>query len=182
MVAVRLHAPWQVARPRQLGSMSDAFLGSQPLDNVAHIIQVALAPAFLLSALATLLNVFSTRLGRVSDQVDGTARDLVKADASEATILSRRLSHLRTRSVYLDGAVVLASLGGGLTGVSTLTLFVGALRDRATATILFACFGLALLCLIGAIGAFLVETLLAGQGVRIRVARQQDEAAAIEQR
>lgn len=29
-------------------------------ESIAHIIQVALAPAFLLSALATLLNVFST--------------------------------------------------------------------------------------------------------------------------
>lgn len=51
--------------------MPDALLGSLPLDNVAHIIQVALAPAFLLSALATLLNVFSTRLGRVADHVLG---------------------------------------------------------------------------------------------------------------
>ncbi|MEG9525380.1 MAG: DUF2721 domain-containing protein [Hyphomicrobiales bacterium] len=162
--------------------MPDMLLGSQPLDTVAHIIQVALAPAFLLSALATLLNVFSTRLGRVSDQVDAAARELEKADAAEAAILSRRLSHLRARSLYLDLAVVLASAGGCLTGISVLTLFVGALRDRATATILFACFGLALLCLIGAVAAFLVETLLAGQGVRVRVARQQDEAAAIEQR
>lgn len=78
--------------------MPDALLGSLPLDNVAHIIQVALAPAFLLSALATLLNVFSTRLGRVADQVDGTARDLAKADAAEAAVLARRLTHLRARS------------------------------------------------------------------------------------
>lgn len=148
--------------------------------HVAHIIQVALAPAFLLSALATLLNVFSTRLGRVADQVDATARELGKADAAEAAVLSLRLTHLRARSLYLDLAVVLASGGGCMTGISVLTLFVGALRDRATATVLFACFGLALLCLIGALAAFLVETMLAGRGVRIRVAHQQDEAAAIE--
>ena len=30
------------------------------LDNIAHIIQVALTPVFLLSGIATLLNVFST--------------------------------------------------------------------------------------------------------------------------
>ena len=39
------------------------------LDTVAHIIQVALTPVFLLSGIATLLNVFSSRLARVSDQV-----------------------------------------------------------------------------------------------------------------
>lgn len=96
--------------------MPDALLGSLPLDNVTHIIQVALAPAFLLSALATMLNVFSTRLGRVADQVDGTARELAKADPAEAAVLARRLTHLRARSLYLDLAVVLASAGGCLTG------------------------------------------------------------------
>lgn len=162
--------------------MSDVLLDPLPLDSVAHIIQVALAPAFLLSALATLLNVFSTRLGRVSDQVDNVARDLGKADAAEAVVLSHRLGHLRARSLFLDVAVVLGSFGACLTGCAVLTLFVGALRDRATATVLFGCFGLALICLISAIGAFLVETLLAGRGVRVRVALQQDEAAAIERR
>jgi hypothetical protein len=40
------------------------------LDLVAHVIQVALTPIFLLSGIATLLNVFSTRLARVADRVD----------------------------------------------------------------------------------------------------------------
>lgn len=162
--------------------MPETLLGPLPLDSVAHIIQVALAPAFLLSALATLLNVVSTRLGRVADQVDAVAQELEKADPADAARLSLRLSHLRTRSLYLDLAVVLGAAGGCLTGVSVLTLFVGALRDRATATVLFACFGLALICLVGAIGAFLIETLMAGRGIRIRVAHQQDEAAALEGR
>lgn len=118
MVAGCSHPPWRMARPRQLSGMPDALLGPLPLDNVAHVIQVALAPAFLLSALGTLLNVFSTRLGRVSDQVDGAARELEKADAVEAAVLSRRLSHLRARSLYLDLAVVLASAGGCLTRMS----------------------------------------------------------------
>lgn len=39
------------------------------LDTIAHIIQVALTPVFFLTGIATLLNVFSTRLGRVSDRV-----------------------------------------------------------------------------------------------------------------
>jgi len=40
------------------------------LGSVVHIIQIALTPVFLLSGIATLLNVFSTRLARVSDRVD----------------------------------------------------------------------------------------------------------------
>jgi hypothetical protein len=40
------------------------------LETVAHIVQLALTPVFLLSGIAALLNVFSTRLGRVADQAD----------------------------------------------------------------------------------------------------------------
>ena len=141
--------------------------GAGDPESVAHIIQVALAPAFLLSALATLLNVFSTRLGRVADKVDRLRADLIGAGPDEAAELSHRLAHLRRRSLLLDLAVVLASLGGVLTGLSVLTLFVGALREGSAASVLFACFGLVLGC---TILAFLMEILLAGRGVRIAAA------------
>ena len=158
-------------------------LTSTEPDSIAHIIQVALAPAFLLSALATLLNVFSTRLGRISDKVDALSAEAArmvqaKATAAEAARLSRRLSYLRRRSFVLDVAVVLASLGGGLIGLAVLTLFVGALRDAATASILFACFGAALICTVAAIGAFMAEILMAGRGVRDEVEHQQDKVPA----
>lgn len=149
-------------------------------DDIAHVIQVALAPAFLLTALATLLNVFSTRLGRVADKVDATAAGLRSADPREAGRLSRELSFLRRRSFMLDIAVVLASTGAVMTGIAVLTLFVGALRDAATASVLFACFGIALVCTVAAVGAFLVEILMAGRGIRDEVDRQQEHAEAAE--
>ncbi|CAO4152345.1 DUF2721 domain-containing protein [Methylorubrum thiocyanatum] len=145
-------------------------------DSIAHIIQVALAPAFLLSALATLLNVFSTRLGRVADKVDALSATLPGADGEARATLDRRLAYLRRRSLLLDLAVVLASLGGVMTGAAVLTLFVGALRDASAASVLFACFGFALVCTILAILAFLAEILLAGRGVRLEVERKQDRA------
>ncbi|MGU3536647.1 DUF2721 domain-containing protein [Methylobacterium sp. A54F] len=147
-----------------------------PLDSVAHVIQVALAPAFLLSGLATLLNVFSTRLGRVADKVDALARGLETADAEEAAHLSHRLSYLRRRSFLLDVAVTLASCGGIMTGVSVLTLFVGALRDSTMGSVLFGCFGVALVCTVLAIAAFAAEILLAGRGVRKEVVRGQEQS------
>ncbi|MCJ2100507.1 DUF2721 domain-containing protein [Methylobacterium sp. E-046] len=153
-------------------------LSSTEPDSIAHIIQVALAPAFLLSALATLLNVFSTRLGRISDKVDALSAEAARMTEAEAAHLSRRLSYLRRRSFVLDVAVVLASLAGGLIGLAVLTLFVGALRDAATASILFACFGAALICTVAAIGAFMAEILMAGRGVRDQVERQQDKVPA----
>jgi hypothetical protein len=96
-----------------------------PLDTVAHIIQVALTPVFLLSGIATLLNVFSTRLGRVADRVEQIMKSMDGADAGEIALLAAQLSHLRRRSLVLDAAVVLAAFGGAATCASVLTLFVG---------------------------------------------------------
>src|ERR1700758_2779370 len=140
------------------------------LDLVAHIIQVALTPIFLLSGIATLLNVFSTRLGRVADRVDQINKAMEEADTDECVGLATQLSHLRRRSLALDAAVLLGALGGAATCASVLTLFVGALRDATVASVLFTTFGLAVMCTIGAIGAFTAEMMMAGSGVRAEVA------------
>ncbi|HVB16484.1 MAG TPA: DUF2721 domain-containing protein [Stellaceae bacterium] len=153
-----------------------------PLDVTAHIIQVALTPVFLLSGIATLLNVFSTRLARVADRVEAVKKALDGADAAETKVLSAQLLHLHRRSLALDAAVVLGAIGGAATCAAVLALFVGALREATIASVLFALFGLAVGCALGAIVAFTTEMLMAGTGIRAEVAQSrrsvsQDDAA-----
>jgi hypothetical protein len=59
----------------------------------------------------------------------------------------------------------MATLGGAATSIAALLLFVGTLRDRAGVS-LFVAFGLALVFTVGALGAFLIEMLLASHGIR----------------
>src|ERR1700687_2253989 len=141
-----------------------------PLDTVAHIIQVALTPVFLLSGIATLLNVFSTRLARVADRVDALSKAFEGADVDEATALSAQLAYLHRRSLALDVAVVLGEIGGAATCGAVLALFSGALRESTVATALFVFFGIAVGCALGAIVAFTVEMLMASVGIRTKVA------------
>jgi hypothetical protein len=143
------------------------------LDNVTHVIQVALTPIFLLSGIAALLNVFSTRLGRVADRVDQLATRLQNNVMPQTTDLSSDFAHLRRRSFILDVAVVLGALGGVTACGSTLALFVGALRNTSTASVLFSLFGFPLFCTIAALAAFAVEMILASQGVRDTARNQQ---------
>lgn len=156
------------------------MLGSDggSLESVAHIIQMALTPVFLLSGIAALLNVFSTRLGRVSDRVDQLAAALATVGPAEAAHLSRQLSFQRRRSLWLDAAVVMGALGGVASCGAILALFVGALRDRTVAGVLFALFGFAVLCALGSLFAFVGEMLLAGRGLREEADRRTDAAAA----
>ena len=151
-----------------------------PLDEIAHVIQVALTPVFLLSGIATLLNVFSTRLARVADQVQAVGKALQDADRAERQAVSAQLARLRQRSVALDIAVVLGGIGGASTCAAVLALFVGALRDVTIGSVLFGLFGLAVICALAAIAAFTFELLIAGTGIRDEVAKKRrsaDEAA-----
>ncbi len=148
------------------GAMFDLDFSAVSLDSVAHVIQLALTPLFLLAGLAGLLNVFSTRLGRVADIVDRQTEALKTARDEEAKSLRGHLDFLRHRSLVLDAAVVLGTIGGAATCAATLTLFVGALRNATIAGILFTLFGVAILSTLGALAAFLVEVLMAGKSLR----------------
>jgi hypothetical protein len=141
-----------------------------PLDTVAHIIQLALTPIFLLSGIGALLNVFATRLARVGDRVDQITKEMEGAEPERIAVLALQMAELRRRSVALDIAVVLAALAAAATCTTVLTLFVGALVDKAVAAALFATFALAVVCTIGAIMAYTVEMLMTGVGLRAEVA------------
>ncbi len=155
---------------------------SQPqfssLDDVAHIIQVALTPVFLLSSIGTLINVFSARLGRVSDQVDKIVQATDLAVYRDKMLADRRLRELKRRSRVLDIAVILASSGGASTCGAALTLFYGALRNSGVASALYGLFGLAIVFTIASLVAFVYEMLLAGRFLRARVEKSESDARA----
>jgi Protein of unknown function (DUF2721) len=153
--------------------MPGALNPDTSLDLVAHVIQVALTPIFLLSGIATLLNVFATRLARVADLVAQITKAMEQAGPDVSGDLSRELLRLRRRSIALDAAIVLGAIAAAATCASVFTLFVGALRNATVASILFTTFGLAIICTISAIAAFTTEMMMAGSGVRAEVARRQ---------
>lgn len=146
------------------------------LTEIVHIIQVSLAPVFLLSGIATLLNVFSTRYARVADQVDALAKQVDTADDTTAAGLALRLTHLHRRSLALDVAVALAAIAGALTCVTVLALFVGEAGGPAVATMLYVTFGLAIASTLLAVMAFALEMLMASQRIRAEVVAGQQRA------
>jgi hypothetical protein len=142
--------------------MTDA---TSQVDTVAHVIQIALTPVFLFSGVATLLNVLSSRLARVADQVERLSDRRDQAGPRERRGFERRLAFLQRRSFALDIAVILAGLGGMSTLLAAGLLFVDGLRDRAGVT-LFIAFGAALLLTIGALAGYIFEMMLASIGIR----------------
>jgi hypothetical protein len=156
--------------PSRVDKMLGSIDPSSPPEAVAHIIQVALAPVFLLSGIATLLSVFSNRLACVADRVDQLSRVGKGDNELKLAIPPSELTRLHHRSVALDCAVVLGALAAIATCASVLTLFIGTLKNATIADVLVTTFGLALIFTLGAIGCFAVEMLMTTKGVRAEVA------------
>src|SRR5262245_25794403 len=147
----------------------------QMFQSPSGVIQLALTPVFLLTAVAALLNVFSTRLGRVADRVDLLSADLQRG-AADTEFLSRQLDFLRRRSLILDVAVVLATVGGAATCAAALVLFFGTLGEAEFSALLFGLFGSALVFTITALVAFAIEMIMAGLGLRGVVQKMADKS------
>ena len=136
------------------------------VDGVAHVIQIALTPVFLLSGIGTLLNVFNTRLSRVSDRREQVEAMLLgEPDPARDIRLHAHLRRLRHRTNVLDASVVMGAIGGASTCGAAFVLFLGSLRDSAIASWLFVLFGLALGCTAIALVAFLLDSVLAWHGL-----------------
>jgi Flp pilus assembly protein TadB len=137
------------------------------IDSVAHVIQVALTPVFLLSGIGTLLNVFNTRLSRVSDHREHTTELLRAAtDGTEKARLRAHLVRLGRRTFMLDASLVLGAVGAASACGAAFVLFLGSLRSAAIVSWLFVLFGVALACVVGALVAFLADSVLAWHGLR----------------
>lgn len=132
------------------------------VDSVAHVVQVALTPVFLLSGIGTLLNVFNTRLSRVSDHREHI-EELLRGelDDAEHARLRGHLARLRRRTNALDASVVLGAIGGASTCGAAFVLFLGSLREAAIAYWLFWLFGMALGCSACALIAFVLDSVMA---------------------
>ena len=139
----------------------------EPFTDIAHTIQVALTPVFLLSGIGTLLNVFNTRLARVSDHSEHL-NELVKTEdaSAERARLGRQLLRLHQRTRALDLAIASGAVGAGMTCAAAFALFVVTARDAGGGMALLVLFGAALVFTISALVAFVADTVLAWHGIR----------------
>jgi ABC-type amino acid transport system permease subunit len=138
-----------------------------PLSAVARTIQLSVAPVFLLTALGTLLGVFSTRLGRVvdrarilNDRMTGVPEDRKAALLSEFEILLSRRKLVNTAITFAISAALLVC-------ILIATAFVGSMLHSDFSHPVATLFILAMVFFIGALLSFLAEVLLAVRSVRI---------------
>ena len=65
------------------------------IDQIAHVIQLSIAPVFLLTGVGTLLNVLSGRLARIIDRARVLEQRLETPEPSHAAAVCERVARPR---------------------------------------------------------------------------------------
>jgi len=132
------------------------------LATVSHGIQLAVAPVFLLTAVAAMIGTVAGRLARIIDRAR-LLEDRIEAAAADNPMTAAyvELARLRARGRLVNVCIALLTFCAMLIGLTIVALFIGEtteLQIWRLATVFFLsgviCFLLALLC-------FFAETLLA---------------------
>ncbi len=138
-----------------------------PIFNVTRVIQLAVAPVFLLTALGTLLGVFSTRLGRIVDRWRKLLERLPSAPPARAAELQSELDLLRLRRKLVNTAITFAIAAALLVCILIATAFVGSVLQWDFSHTVAGLFIAVMVAFIGALLSFLSEVLIAVGSVRI---------------
>ncbi len=133
----------------------------EAFSDMARAIQLALAPVFLLTGIAGLLNVMTGRLARIVDRVRELSRDAAAASAADP---ARRVLELRRHLSSV--AITACTVAALLVCVVIATLFVEVMLDAPLKWLVGGLFTAAMLALVIGLACFLREVHLAMQATR----------------
>jgi hypothetical protein len=85
-----------------------------PIDSVARVIQLAVAPVFLLAGIAGMLSVLSMRLGRITDRARTVERRIPGAVRDEQKDLLQTETNLLWRRIRLINWAIRFCVSGAL--------------------------------------------------------------------
>ncbi|HZV55161.1 MAG TPA: DUF2721 domain-containing protein [Rhodocyclaceae bacterium] len=137
------------------------------ISSVAHVIQLAVAPVFLLTGVGAILSVLVNRLGRVVDRF--RALELILSEAHEGTrasvqsemaILSRRARMIHWAIGFCTGSALLVC-------IVIATLFVGSITGVEMPGVIATLFIAAMLALVAGLLCFLREIALATGSIHV---------------
>lgn len=139
--------------------------------NIAHLIQVALTPIFLISAIGVTLNVLTSRLARIVDRArtlesqlaDPTYRPPGERDLHAA------LKVLERRANYINRAITLITVSALFIALVVVMLFMNAFLRWDLSAFIACMFILSMLSLAGALLWFLIEVRIATNTLRIGI-------------
>ena len=134
---------------------------------IAHVIQLAVAPVFLVSGVAALLSVMAARLARVIDRARVIEAHWGEIDDSARTAARSELAILARRARLASWALNFSTFAALLVCTVIATLFIDAFLGTPLKWVVSGFFVASMLALIGGLICFLREVYLATHTLRI---------------
>jgi len=136
------------------------------LDDISHVIQLSIAPVFLLTAIAGFVNALVARLGRAIDRRRALEELLPAYEGGTLENMRDELRLLARRIKYITSAIGLAVLSAIficiLIGAAFVASVVGLGLVRTVATLFVCAIGALTICLL----AFFREIILAANATQ----------------
>lgn len=137
------------------------------ITDVAHAIQLAVAPVFLLTAVGAFLSVMTNRLGRLIDRARLLEGKLESAETQAVPPLKENLKVLSRRARYINFAITSCTITALLVCAVIAILFFGSYVNIDIGMAVSLIFIFAMLFLMTGLLCFLQEVFLATLNLRI---------------
>ena len=146
------------------------MLSTTALADIGHVISLAIAPVFLLTAIGTIINVLAGRLGRAVDRrrVLSVALRALEGELAALARLELEYEMRRTRLIYF--AISMSVLSALLVSALISLAFVDAFIEANLSKMIAALFVLAMVALVASLTLFLREIFLAVNSPRAPIA------------
>ena len=135
---------------------------------IAAIVQLAVAPVFLLAGIGAFLNVCVGRLARIVERARSIEPQLLGSRGAEHDRLQGEIRILDRRMALVSRAIWLSVLSAVLTCAVVVLLFAGSLLDAEFGTTIALLFIATMIAIGLGFAVFLLETRVASRAVRIR--------------
>jgi len=132
-------------------------MDSSGIVDVAHSIQLAVAPVFLLSGVGVVLTVLTNRLARIIDRARLLERSLAEGTGNPEARTHAELRDLSRRAHLVQVAITLSTVCALLVSLVIVSLFAGVALGRDLSHFIVFLFIAGLCAFIGALITFLLE-------------------------
>jgi Protein of unknown function (DUF2721) len=134
--------------------------------DVAHAMQLALGPVFLLNGVGVMLALLTTRLARIVDRARGLEARLPEASEAEAREITRVLAVTSRRARLINRAITLGTVSALLVATVVAMLFATAFVTFPIGPTIALLFVICMAALFGSLWCFLVEVRVATEALR----------------
>jgi hypothetical protein len=143
------------------------FQPDPPIAGIARVIQLSVAPVFLLTGVSSLIGVLTTRLGRIIDRARVLEALLTLPPEQQPAHIHEDLLTLSQRARLVNAGITLSVATALFVCAVIVVLFVGAFLQINVSSEVAILFIVAMIALIGALISFLREIFKATASLRI---------------